>query len=45
LAGRVWGALVVAYLAMTSVTVSLTGSSRRTPITVTDSLSERFGCS
>jgi low temperature requirement protein LtrA len=38
-----WGALVAAYLAMSSVTVSLTGSSRRTPITVTDSLSERFG--
>ena len=38
-----WAGVVVAFLTMTHVTVSLTGSSRRTPITVTDSLSERFG--
>jgi low temperature requirement protein LtrA len=38
-----WGGLVLAYLALASTTVALTGSSRRTPITVTDSLSDRFG--
>ncbi|MCU1603473.1 MAG: hypothetical protein JWO22_4182 [Frankiales bacterium] len=38
-----WGGLVLAYLAMASITVTLTGSSRRTPIVVTDALSERFG--
>lgn len=38
-----WGALVAGFLLMTCVTVTLSGSSRRTPITVTDSLTERFG--
>ena len=38
-----WGGLVLAYLLLTCVTVTLTGSIRRTPITVTDSIAERFG--
>ena len=38
-----WGAVVAAFLVIPGVTISLSGSSQRTPITVTDSLSERFG--
>jgi low temperature requirement protein LtrA len=38
-----WGALVVACVLMTGVTVTLTGSPGRTPITVTDAIAERFG--
>jgi low temperature requirement protein LtrA len=38
-----WGALVLAFCAMTCVTVTLTGAVRRTPLTVTDSIAERFG--
>jgi low temperature requirement protein LtrA len=39
----VWGAVVAGFLVIPSVVIPLTGSSDRTPITVTDSIAERFG--
>ena len=38
-----WGAVVAGFLVIPLVTITLTGSSQRTPITVTESIAERFG--